>query len=55
MIKNLANINLKSITRLANYPTAIKSYNEIPGPKTLPIIGSLLNIKSFGNYLVILS
>lgn len=31
--------------------TRIKSYKEIPGPKTLPVLGSLFNIKSFGgNY-----
>lgn len=28
--------------------TALKSYKEIPGPKTVPILGSLFNIKSFG-------
>ena len=26
----------------------IKSYKEIPGPKTVPVLGSLFNIKSFG-------
>lgn len=35
----------------ASTPAAIKSYNQIPGPKTLPVLGSLFNIKSFGgNY-----
>ncbi|CAF0921763.1 unnamed protein product [Brachionus calyciflorus] len=37
--------NINNATRTI---TALKSYKEIPGPKTLPILGNLLNLKNFG-------
>lgn len=57
LARNLINLNSKLLVRSVNslgmttiaFPTtSIKSYNDIPGPKTLPVVGSLFNIKSFG-------
>jgi hypothetical protein len=28
----------------------LKSVDEIPGPKPLPVIGNLMNIKNFGKF-----
>ena len=39
---------LNSPAILANCASELKTYKDIPGPKTLPLLGSLFNLKSFG-------
>jgi len=38
-------------TAQASETRKLQSYDEIPGPKTNPFIGNLLEFKKFGKYL----
>ena len=36
--------------QISTHLNSVKSYDEIPGPSSLPIVGNLLTLKNFGNY-----
>ena len=47
-MKNKINLANQIFTRRLSANQALKRFEEIPGPKSYPFIGNLLELKNFG-------